>query len=301
MPAPLVIPAVIGAGMAAGGVASAVKGARIGAKPNQSYLGGSPEALAERRRAANAGIQSGQDQINAGTGLLGQGVESARGIASQGAGLTDQAQGFFGAAQGSIAQGGQARDQAFQMQRAAALGQAPSVAEGLLRQNADDAARAQLGMAAGARGGGALAAQRNASNVGAQLQLQAGQQAATLRAQEIAQARNALAGIANDYTGAGGMQAGIGSGLLGQGMQAQQFGANAEAGAGQFVAGLGADREQTYVGVQNDVDRTQLEAELDYDRRRQAENQRRSDRFFQLGGALIGGGGNILASSFGGR
>lgn len=89
-----------------------------------------------------------------------------------------------------------ARDQqneAVRLQRQAALGNTPSVAQLQQQQGIDAAQRSQASMAASARGGGLAraAAQRQAMANAGDLQTQAVGQSAQLRAQEMAQARAA--------------------------------------------------------------------------------------------------------------
>jgi hypothetical protein len=93
-------------------------------------------------------------------------------------------------------QQGQARDvqlDALGMQRSAALGQQPSVAAIQQRQGVDAAMRSQQALAAGARGQAALAgAQYNAAQNTGAIQQGAVNEAAKLRAGEMAQARGAF-------------------------------------------------------------------------------------------------------------
>lgn len=95
---------------------------------------------------------------------------------------------------------------ALDLQRQAALGQTPSRAELLMRQGMNQAAADQASMVAGARGGGnqLAAMQRQAMGVGAQNQLNTLGQAGILRAQEMADARNAYMSGAGQYMGAAG-------------------------------------------------------------------------------------------------
>lgn len=101
------------------------------------------------------------------------------------------------------------QEQALDLQRQAALGQAPSVAQQQMAAGLDQAMRSQESMRASARGasGLALADYNAAANVAAQQQ-QVGVQSSILRAQEMAQARDAYMSGASgirgmDYQAAG--------------------------------------------------------------------------------------------------
>jgi hypothetical protein len=101
-----------------------------------------------------------------------------------------------GPADQARAQQAQARDaqvSALGMQQSAALGQQPSVAAIQQRQGVDAAIRSQQALAAGARGQAALAgAQYNAAQNTGAIQQSAVNEAAKLRAGEMAQARGAF-------------------------------------------------------------------------------------------------------------
>jgi hypothetical protein len=100
------------------------------------------------------------------------------------------------------------QEQALDLQRQAALGQAPSVAQQQMQAGLDQAMRSQESMRASARGasGLALADYNAAANVAQQQQV--GVQSSILRAQEMAQARDAYQAGATgirgmDYSAAG--------------------------------------------------------------------------------------------------
>lgn len=101
----------------------------------------------------------------------------------------------------TIDTGAQAQTRGFQtgaldLMRQAATGQAPSVAELLLGRGTQQVQRQQLALAQGARGLGGAAALRAAQERGAMAGQEAAGQAAVLRAQEMAGAREQLAGAA---------------------------------------------------------------------------------------------------------
>jgi hypothetical protein len=90
------------------------------------------------------------------------------------------------------------RGQSMDLMRQAAMGQAPSAAAIQQQQGLEAAQRAQLSMAARARGGAASLAMRQAGMNTAQLQQQGIGQASMLRAQEMAQARGQYSGAIQD-------------------------------------------------------------------------------------------------------
>lgn len=121
--------------------------------------------------------------------------------------------------------------EALGMMRSAALGEAPSVAQNQLFAGLNQANAQQAASAAGARGAGALAnAQTNAAaNVAAAGQ-QTNQQAAMLRAQEMAEARGAFGGMTNNLRGAD-------QARLQMGNQMSQFNAGQANDMSKFNAG----------------------------------------------------------------
>lgn len=95
------------------------------------------------------------------------------------------------------------------MMRSAAEGKEPSVAQLQMQQGQRDAAAAAQGMASTARGGGgnAMLAMRQAQGANAEGAARTNQQAAMLRAQEMAQAREAYGGMAGNMRGQSAQQA----------------------------------------------------------------------------------------------
>lgn len=93
----------------------------------------------------------------------------------------------------------EAQQQALAMTQAAAEGKAPSFAEQLLKRQSEQALKQQ----ASAMAGRAFdpAAVRQAQLAGAQVQMEAGSQAAAMKAQEQAQARGEFAGLATNIRG----------------------------------------------------------------------------------------------------
>jgi hypothetical protein len=298
----------VGALLAAAGTASAISAAKVkGDAARRQYYGGSADMADAYRQLYGQGIDAGRADQAAGQQYVGQGVEAAQGV-------SDQGQQLYGVGQRSLAAGTAAQAQAqaqlaeaYKAQRfAAGIGLAPglqaptSQAELLLRANADQAAMQQMGIASAARGGNQAAAMRNAAAYGDQMRLQSGQQAAALRAQEIAQARAAMAGVAAQTAQLGLGQYQMGVDATGQGLGAQQFGAQSQLGAGQFMGELGAQREATYIGAQQGMETAQLDAATTIELARAEAQQRKKDRRVGFGAALMGAGGNVVASGYGG-
>jgi hypothetical protein len=107
--------------------------------------------------------------------------------------------GVSGGQPGAISSDTAAQQQALQMARGAAEGTAPSFAEQLLRRQSEQALKQQASAIAGSAAN--PTAVRQAQNLGAQAQMEAGSQAAALRAQEMAQARGEYAGLATNVRG----------------------------------------------------------------------------------------------------
>lgn len=89
-------------------------------------------------------------------------------------------------------------------------------------------------------------------------------------------------------------------------LQQQQLGLNyANSGnsmAGQLSLGYGAQAQQRELGqaqIAADAENQMLQAQMDYDQRRQAEAQRRSDRLWGFAGNLLGVAGNAFGSAGG--
>lgn len=120
------------------------------------------------------------------------------------------AQADYARARGLLGQGAGDQAEALGLQRSAALGAAPSVAQLQLQAGQDAAMRSQESMRASARGasGVALADYGAAANV-AFGQQQVNQQSGILRAQEMAQARDAMAQTASAARGQNIQSAGV--------------------------------------------------------------------------------------------
>jgi hypothetical protein len=180
-----------------------------------------PEEIAEANRLAEGNMAKSSGEVRNPTygnvlGYTQQQVDRSRSLGEAAAARAAYEQNY-GGYDAAMAQSQAARGQqqdALGLSRAAAMGQAPSQAEGLGRNMIDQSLQAQMAGAASARGGGLAqaAAMRQAQNQSAVTQAQGSNQLAALRAQEMAQARGeymAGAGALRqaDYGGAGlGMQ-----------------------------------------------------------------------------------------------
>jgi hypothetical protein len=180
-----------------------------------------------------------------------------------------------------------------------------AVSNAMSRVVLDQNAQANLGAA---RSQGALGL-RNALNANAQAGVGAAGQMAYQRALEeqqhlgarVGQAnadREALLGQRNFETGAGmqsyeAQQARIlDQAQLGLGTAQNALGTGLQASATMGQQAIA--REQTAAAGLDSIRGQQLEADINYDTRRQQEGQRRSDRLWNLAGGLIGVGGAAL-------
>lgn len=190
--------------------------------PNAGNLGGGDAGYAEA-------LARTQDDLDRDT--------RARGEAAQGRLLTEDAglSGLEGQSRGE-------QTYATQLARGAAEGTAPSAAMGQLQNGMNRSAAAASGMAGGARGGAALAlAQGNAQAGTAMANQGASNDAAMLRANEMAQAR----GLYGSLSGA---QRGMDQSRLQQNSQMQQF--NRTANDQYDVAMQGAAIQRGQLGQQ---------------------------------------------------
>lgn len=160
-----------------------------------------------------------------------------------------------------------------------------TMAQQVLNRNA----QANLGAA---RSGGALGL-RNALNANAQAGVNAQADMAAQAAQEQERYLAAQVNQANADRAAQMAQVGQGIGLaqgaLGQGLN-----------AGQAYTSAGLNLENNYLDAEQRLNEQKLMADMDYDRRRQAENQRKSDRLWNLSGSLLGIAGKAFGSAGGG-
>lgn len=158
-------------------------------------------------------------------------------------------------ANGYMQSGDQARQSqadALGMMQTAAQGNAPSAAAQQMAIGNADAMRAQLSAAAGARGAGAMgAAGYNAAQMGGQMTAQNVAQTGMLRAQEMAQARDAYMQGASGMRGQDYGAAGLAGGWAGQ-----------NAGLTMQQRQLGLQGQLGFEGLGNQVQEDQLNANI---------------------------------------
>jgi hypothetical protein len=195
------------------------------------------------------------------------------------------------------------QEQALDLQRQAALGLMPSVAQQQMQAGLDQAMRSQESMRASARGasGLALADYNAAANVAAQQQ-QVGVQSSILRAQEMAQARDAYQAGATgirgmDYSAAG-QAAGMAQYQADNQMKQREM--NDRYALGMYGAGEGVRASQMQGNLQQQS--AMLNAYLENQRLYQAREAGQAATAGQsvamgLGGVM--GGVNALASAYG--
>lgn len=216
----------------------------------------------------------------------------------------EAAQANYAQAQGVLSQGGGDQSEALGLQRDAALGGAPSVAQKQLQAGQDAAMRSQESMRASARGasGVALADYGAAANI-AMGQQQANQASGILRAQEMAQARDAMAATAMQARGQN-LQQGATMGGWEQynvGAQMQQREMNDRRQAAMLGAseGVASQQAQMQLAEQAALQRAYEEAE----RLKQAAKAGQAAATTQAVGMGLGaasGAANALGAAYGG-
>jgi hypothetical protein len=141
---------------------------------------------------------------------------------------------------------------------------------------------------------------RTALNANGQAGVDIAAQTALIRAQEEqAAVQLRTEAYARAAAAANAMRGGD-MGLAGFQTGRQQFGVQTAGSAYGGLASLGAGREATYLDAQQNVEQAQLQAEMEYERRRQEEAQRKSNALISLGAGLIGGGGRVMSMGGGG-
>lgn len=278
---------VVGGAMVVGGTAAAVRAMRMKTKPRGVQYGGSQGTLQGYREMYGQGVDRGAVSAAEGLHHVGTGAERADALTVRGAGIMDSAENI--------------QNPALQREGMALLKsyQPGAVAEAQARQVLDQNAQANLGAA---RSGGALA-MRNAVNANAMAGVRAAADSATQRAAEEQAYVQVLAQQANRDEQAQ-LEAeavaeqqrvarlGLGSGIISTANQQQ-------IGAGSAAAEIGAGQERTYLTELSGVNQAQLAADLDYERRRQADAQRRANNLWNLGSSLIGGGARAIGGGAG--
>lgn len=239
-------------------------------------------------------------QQDVGVGMLGASAQQGAQLAGRGREIADYGHDVSRISlDRSVRSRGDQLD-ALDLQRQAAQGNAPSAAQLLLQSQADDIGRRQMGAASAVRGSGQAAALRNASMMGNQAQLQAAQQGAVLRAQEMAQARDAYQSGATGIRGQDLGSAQIGVGIQGQGLGAQGQGIGLQNQAGQAIGQLGAGRESLYGNLQNNANINQANNMAELEKARMAAAAAMAGGDMALLGGLLGTFGTVAGAYAGG-
>lgn len=169
-----------------------------------------------------------------------------------------------------------------------------AISQAMSRQVLDQNAQANLGAA---RASGALGL-RNALNANAFTGVQAAGQMATQAAQEQERYLAARVGQANIdretqiQAEEAQRQRVLQQQALGLGVAQNSLGTGLQAAT--TYGNQAIQREQTAAAGLDSIRQSQLEADMNYDQRRQAEGQRKSDRLWGLAGGLIGVAGSAL-------
>lgn len=254
--------------------------------PKQQYVGGSKEALDERRSQYEAGRQSGAAQVDTGLGMLGTAAQDARFNAARG----DE---VYRLGMDTAAQARLDENRALDSLLATAQRRGPSMALAQQEAGLGQLQRAMMARASAVRGGNQAAAQRGANAAGAEAALGLLERQGALRAaEEDAAIQRELAArglIAN----ARAQQVGRGYGLLGVGLGASGNAVGQMGSFGAEGARIGAGREGAYLGAQAGVDSAQLQADMARETARYGGQQ-------AMTGAMLGTAGGIVGSMYGG-
>lgn len=210
----------------------------------------------------------------------------------------------YGQANADYAQQQQAREQQMglaQQYQDVIAGKTPSLAEMQMRRGQEDSNQAALNLAASARGGGALLAQQQGLQASALGQQRVNQDAAMLRAQETAQARDAygnlISGVRGQDLGARSQSAEQAQAAAATKLQSEQqryqqgFGYRAQADQ------IGASQRDSNVGVSQGNQSAKVA--LATGQQQAAAAQRAA--MIQGGASLVGSGLAAYAGSSGGK
>jgi hypothetical protein len=278
---------VVGAGLIAGGTAAAIRAQRMKTAAKGKQYGGSADAVDSMRTGFAQGVDQGNAGVVAGQDRLREASLDTQNLQKQGLNIANSA----GQIQAPVLNNG-----GLSLLNSYVPGQ---VAEAQTKRVLDQQQQATMG---GARAGGALGL-RDAINANAYQGVQAAQNLAEQRAQEeqallgakVAQG-NTQIGMQQDANQVAQAQRaqllGLGTGVQGQAI-GQQIGT--ATGIGQ----LGIANQGQQLNALQETNAQQLTADLDYERRRQADAQRKSQNIFALGQTLIGGGANVLSKAGG--
>jgi hypothetical protein len=223
---------------------------------------------------SNKALEQGDQFGGRGTGFYNQAMDPT--------GAAQAKEDFFGGYQEQWGAGRTGQEEALGMMRSAALGQAPSVAQNQLQAGFNQAAAQQAALAGGARGSAALAnAQANAAANVANLQQGTNQQAAMLRAQEMAEARGAFGGMAGQLRGYDQARLNMGNQMaMANAAQRNQY----ALGMGGLSVGMG-NLQQGAMGQAIGVQGKQADINTEQQRMEAAAYQARQDRMAGVGEA----------------
>lgn len=270
-----------GGALAAGGVGAAIRAARMKSKPRGVQYGGSVGAGDALQDTYGAGVDQGNGTIGQGATLLGQSAGAGDSQAAVGQNLLSNPNSVPAFRSANVGREILAGYQPGQVSATAA--------RAAIDQNA------QATMAAG-RTGGQLGL-RNAVNAGAFSGVNAAQNIAAQTAQEqqaylgarVAQ-ENTQEGVnAAGYNSAMGQRLSTGANLLNSGNALSQ-------NAGSGLATVGGGERDAYLAQQQNLLDTQNANAMDYEQRRQADQQRKSNNLFNFAGALVGAGGQVASA-----
>jgi hypothetical protein len=280
----------IGTGVAAGAgaTAAAIRAARQKANPRAQQYGGSQDALDAYRSQYAGGIDKGSglvDRSAASSSFATQAIQDVRRRALQLA---------------STGGGIQAPTVTTEGRQILAGYQPGAASEAAARGMIDANNRALLSTG---RLGGALGL-RDALYASSQGAQQASSAIAAQRAQEEEAFLQAQVGQANADRDAK-MAASQWAqqqrlAAITQGLQVAGQANAHEAGVAGNLGQIGLNQQGQYLDAQRNVEDAQFAADIEYDKRRQQEAQRRSDRLWQFAGGLINIAGAGLTSGFSG-
>jgi hypothetical protein len=291
--AAIALPLLVGAGMMAGGGMAVKKGLNVsGVRPQGVAYGGSapqgsigPEPIDVYRQQYGQGVATGAGQADAG----------AAGLAGLGAWGEAQAMNREPDIGRALDQAAYARErERLQVNRLGSVAdkyqpgaQSAAAAALALKQSG------QQNLAMARSGTNAAMGLRTALNSNAQAGVDIAQNTALIRAQEEQAAVQLRMEAAARAAAAANAMRGGDMGLAGFHTGRQQFGVSTAGSAYGGLASIGAGREATYLDAQQNLEQAQLQAEMDYERRK-------SNALISLGAGLIGGGGRVMSMGGGG-
>jgi hypothetical protein len=275
----------LGAAAVGGGVGAAIKANRMKTAPKATIYGGSQDKKDALEETYLGGVQQGNAQATQGYSDLQKRQHDALKLGGMGVRAMQSA--------------GEVRPVAVTNQGATILNQyhPGEVAAAQAKQALDANTAAAFGAA---RSGGALGL-RNALNANATTGAQTAQGLAVQRAQEeqaytqaqVAQANtNQMQQFQSDQQAAAQKAQ-----LLGVGGQIAGIAGNQAIQSANMQTQAGLEGQQQYLGQNQNLNDQQTALNLAYEQARQGDKQRKSDRWFQLGGNLIGGGMNMIGKA----